>query len=127
MGICSRWTHRDSFAYVIRVGVAEDVAFHRTTAQALRQAIDDLRRHLGENPPGSREPGQKAFQVDIESGTVNAKELSRALKIAKKELSGRRFGYWGHALDFSKNALTAGKELIEKLERFFHSPTPRDR
>ena len=34
MGICSRWTHRDSFAYVIRVGVAEDVAFHRTTAQA---------------------------------------------------------------------------------------------
>jgi hypothetical protein len=75
----------------------------------------------------SREPGQKAFQVDIESGTVNAKELSRALKIAKKELSGRRFGYWGHALDFSKNALTAGKELIEKLERFFHSPTPRGR
>jgi hypothetical protein len=28
------WTRRGSFAYVIRVGGAEDVAFHRTTAQA---------------------------------------------------------------------------------------------
>jgi hypothetical protein len=74
----------------------------------------------------TREPGQKAFQVDIESGTVNAKELSRALKIAKKELSGQRFGYYvGHVLYFSKNALAAAKELIEKLERFFHFPTPR--
>jgi hypothetical protein len=74
----------------------------------------------------SREPEEKAFQVDIQNATVNAKEFDRALKTARKELSSRRLSYyWSQAVDFSKSGLAAIKEVIEKVERFFHWPTTR--